>query len=324
MKNARLLSVFSLPEDTATRFAQEWKCKAYHTLEAFLADKDLDVVTIATPSGMHLEPAVAAAEHGKHVICEKPLEVTLERVDRMIAAHDKAGTKLGGVFNCRYEPVNRAIKSLMAAGQLGRVVFAGGCVPWHRTQEYYASGGWRGTWKYDGGGALMNQGIHTADLLQWLVGARVKRIAAFTNLLGHTGLEVEDVMSASLEFENGVLGSLCASTAMWPGSPVRIEIGGTQGTLVAESTILRVLKIRDADAECAGLLEQFSEQAAIRAASDAKAITSDNHRRNFEAFLAALDAGRDPEIDGREARKAVAIVRGVYASAQSGRVIDLD
>jgi len=323
LPNARLVGAFDAVPERAKQFADSQGIKWYSSLEKFLGDPEIDVVTVGTPSGSHLEPAVAGAKFGKHVICEKPLEVTLARIDQMIDAHAKAGTRLGGVFNSRYEPVNQAIKQVVGSGRLGRLTYGGGYVPWFRTQEYYDQGGWRGTWKFDGGGALMNQGTHTVDLLLWLMGSKVKRVSAFTALLGHERLEVEDTVTANLEFDNGALGVLFATTALWPGMPTRVELGGTGGTIISETSCLKVFKFAQPRPEDEQILERFGKPPVAGGASDPKAISADNHRRNFEAFLMALDEKREPELSGREARKAVQIVLAIYESAKSGRPVEI-
>ncbi len=321
LPNARLVGAFDQVEERARKFAQEQGIKAYPNLESFLSDPEIDIVTIGTPSGSHMEPTVAAAKFGKHVICEKPLEVTLDRIDRMIEAHQKAGTKLGGVFNSRYEPVNQMLKKVIGTGRLGKITYGAGFVPWFRTQEYYDQGGWRGTWKFDGGGALMNQGTHTVDLLVWLMGSPAKRVTAFTALLGHTNLEVEDTAVGAVEFANGALGILFASTALWPGLPARVELGGTGGTIISETSCLKVFSFAKSEPSDVKILEEFGKPPVAGGASDPKAISADNHRRNFEAFLNALDAKRDPELNGQEARKAVQVVLAVYESAKTGRPV---
>ncbi len=322
MSNGRLVAVYDQVEQRAKDFAAQYNVKSFSTLESFLSNPEMDVVTIGTPSGSHMEPTIEAARHGKHVICEKPLEVTLERIDAMIEAHEKAGTKLGGVFNSRYEPLNQALKVIAASGRMGRITYGGGYIPWWRTQEYYDQGGWRGTWKFDGGGALMNQGTHTVDLLMWLMGSPVTKVAAFTALLGHTKLEVEDTAVAVLQFANGALGVLFASTALWPGFPARVEIGGTSGSFISESGCIKHLQFLKPEAQDAEILDKFGKPIAS-GASDPKAITADNHRRNFESFLKALDENREPDLSGREARKAVQVVLSVYKSAQTGQPVEI-
>lgn len=322
LERGKLVAVYDLKAERAEQFGKKTGCRHYGDLDKFLSDKELDIVTIGTPSGVHMEPAVSAAEHGKHVICEKPLDVTLERIDRMIEAHAKAGTQLGGVFNSRFEPVNQALKQLVQQGRLGQITYAGGYVPWWRSQQYFDEGGWKGTRKFDGGGALMNQGAHTVDLLQWLVGQKVRQVTAFAATLAHK-IEVEDVVSAALEFENGAIGTLFASTAMFPGLPSRVELGGTGGTVVSESTTLKTLKLAEEKLEDEELRKRFCGEAAASGSTDPKAISAVNHQRNFQAFMDALDARRVPEVDGQEARKAVQIILAVYESARLGRPVKL-
>jgi len=322
LPNARLVACMDCVEHVGRQFAERHGCRAYSDLDKFLSDKDLDVVTICTPSGSHLEPTLAAAQAGKHVICEKPLEVTLERIDQMIEAHERAGTKLGGIFNSRYEPVNQLLKQTVQSGRLGRITYGAGYVPWWRPQSYYDQGAWRGTWKLDGGGALMNQSTHTVDLVQWLMGP-VKRVSAFTALLGHERLEVEDTAMAAVEFASGAMGVFVASTAMFPGLPARVEIAGTKGTVITESTSLKVFQFQQEDPKDKEILDKFGGHGVAAGASDPKAISADNHRRNFEAFLKALDEGAEPELNGREARKAVEIVLAIYESARTGRIVEL-
>jgi predicted dehydrogenase len=323
LTNGRLVAVYDQVAERAEDFAKRYNVKSYSTLEDFLSDAEIDIVTIGTPSGSHMEPTIAGAEHGKHVICEKPLEVDLSRIDRMIEAHKKAGTKLGGVFNSRYEPVNQALKKAVTAGRLGKITYGAGFVPWYRSQEYYDQGGWRGTWKFDGGGALMNQGAHTVDLLQWLMGSPIKRISAFTALLTHERLEVEDNVVAALEFENGALGTLQASTSLFPGLPARVEMGGTGGMFISETSCLKLFKFAEPKPEDEKILEEFGKPSVASGAADPKAISADNHRRNFEAFLKALDEGREPEVSGVEARKAVQTILAVYESAKTGKTVEL-
>ena len=181
-----------------------------------LADPAVDAVSVATPSGAHMEPAVAAAKAGKHVIVEKPLEITLQRCDRIINECEKNGVKLSTFFPSRFHDSSIKMKRAVDEGRFGRLTLGDAYVKWFRTQEYYDSGAWRGTWKLDGGGALMNQAVHTVDLLTWLMGPVVE-IQAQTATLAHERIEVEDVATATLRFANGALGIIEASTAVYPG-----------------------------------------------------------------------------------------------------------
>jgi len=320
----KLVGVVARNEDRVNAFVDKHGGRAYTNLDDFLSNKDIDIVTICTPSGSHMEPTVEAAKHGKHVLCEKPMEVTLDRVDQMIQAHLQAGTTLGGIFNSRFEPVNQVVKRLVRSGRMGSITYAGGYVPWWRTQDYYDQGGWRGTWQYDGGGALMNQGTHTVDLVQWLVGEKVKRVTAFTATLAHRRIEVEDTATAALQFANGALGILLATTSIQPGLPARVELGGTGGTIISESTAIKFLQFADPRPEDAEILAKYAGTGVAMGVADPKAITADNHRRNFDAFIEAIEHGRRPELDGFEGRKAVQIVTEVYESARTGKPVMLD
>ena len=194
----------------------------------------MEAVTIATPSGAHMEPAVAAAKAGKHVVVEKPLEVTLKKCDRIIEACDKAGVKLAAIFPSRFHDSSKLMKQAVDAGRFGRLTLGDAYVKWYRTQQYYDSGAWRGTWALDGGGALMNQAVHTVDLLAWLMGP-VAEVQANTATLAHERIEVEDTAVATLQFANGALGIIEATTAAYPGVPqadraARLDrLGGARG-----------------------------------------------------------------------------------------------
>ena len=218
--NAQLVGCFDMVPEAAERLAAETGCKAYRDLRSLLKNPDVQVVTIGTPSGAHLEPAVAAARAGKHVIVEKPLEITLKRCDKIIEECGKAGVVLSTIFPSRFHESARLIKGAIEGGRFGRLTIGDAYVKWYRTQQYYDSGAWRGTWKFDGGGALMNQAIHSVDLLAWLMGP-VAEISSFTAMLAHERIEVEDVAMATLRFANGALGVIEATTAAYPGAETR-------------------------------------------------------------------------------------------------------
>ena len=241
MADAELVACFSRDQAKADGFAETHGGKGYDSLDGFLAHEGLDVVTICTPSGAHLEPALAAAAAGKHVVCEKPLEVNTERIDQMIAASDEAGTLLGGIFPRRFNPATARLKQAVADGRFGKINLADVYVKWWRTQAYYDSGAWRGTWALDGGGALMNQSIHTIDLLLHVMGD-VKSVRAETRLLAHSGIEVEDTAVAMLEFETGALGVIQGSTASWSGAghPAEVQITGSEGSVFLSDDRFRV------------------------------------------------------------------------------------
>lgn len=320
MDGGRLHSVFARRREAATEITAEFGGVAFDDLDAFLADPELHAVTIATPSGAHLEPALAAIRAGKHVACEKPLEVTLERLDQLVAAAQAHGVKLAGIFNRRFAPAMAQLKHAVEAGRFGRLVACNALVPWWRSQAYYDSAAWRGTWALDGGGALMNQGIHTVDQLLWLAGP-VRRVSASVACLAHKGLEVEDTAAAILEFENGARGTILASTACWSstGHSAQLQLFGTRGSAILADTAFRCW---DFDAEAAQDEEVRASlmQGAARGlgANDPGAIDSTGHQRTFEDLARSVAGDTPPAVDGREARKAVALVRAIYGSAAAG------
>jgi UDP-N-acetyl-2-amino-2-deoxyglucuronate dehydrogenase len=231
--DANLIACYNRTAPKADALAAEFGGQAYTNLDEMLARDDVHIITVCSPSGAHLEPCVAAARAGKHVIVEKPLDVTLERCDAMIAACDAAGVKLATIFPSRFHQSSKLMKQAVDAGRFGKLVLGDAYVKWFRTQEYYDSGAWRGTWQLDGGGALMNQAIHSVDLLLWLMGPAVE-VMAHTATLAHERIEVEDVATATVRFASGALGVIEATTAGFPGSLKKIELTGSAGTAILE------------------------------------------------------------------------------------------
>lgn len=324
LPNAQLAAVCDTVPGVAAKFGEKCGCPGVESLDAFLSRPDIDVITVATPSGTHSEIAIAAARHGKHCIAEKPLDVTLPKIDAAIEAHEKARTKLGSIFNYRFMPTAKLFKKAVEEGRFGRLTFGLAYGPWWRDQAYYDKGGWRGTWALDGGGALMNQGIHTIDLLQWLMGP-VKRITAMTKCLAHERIEVEDTGAATLEFENGALGTIACTTSMWPGHFRIVEVSGTDGTAAMTDQEFFFWQFRNetpADAEIRQKYLKFPA-VSVGASNPSAGLTAEGHRENFAEFLKALDEGRQPPIDGYEARKAVQIILAVYESAKTGKTVEL-
>jgi UDP-N-acetyl-2-amino-2-deoxyglucuronate dehydrogenase len=284
----------------------------------------VEVVNICTPSGNHLEPAEMAMAAGCNVISEKPLEVNLERIDRMIEAAKKNNVKLAGIFQNRWSEANLALKQAAEEGRFGKISYGGCYTPWYRTDEYYRDGGWRGTWRLDGGGAMMNQSVHAVDQLQWIVGP-VKRVSAYASSRIHKEIEVEDTLVCSCTFENGAHGVIMGSTGMYPGLPVRLEVGGEKGTAVSENglKVFRFRDERDADKE---LMERINTKRSGPAAgaSTATDVPIDNHGKNIQHVLEAWEQGREAETCGSEARKAIAIILAMYESAsKNGEPVDV-
>ena len=280
---------------------------------------DVDVVAICTPSGTHAEIAIAAAQAGKHILIEKPIDITLPRVDSIIAAAQQAKVVLACVFPRRFSAGVHKAKAALEAGRLGRLTMADVYVKWYRPQSYYG-GSWRGTWTLDGGGALMNQAIHNIELLQWLVGP-VASVIGRTATLAHQ-METEDTASALLTFQNGALGVIQGATGSWPGDPARVELRGDRGTIVLEEGKIATWKLADAPPDEEAQMLSLEETQGSGAA-DPTAIGSEMHRRQIVDMIAAIREKRPPMIEGAEARKSVEIIRAIYQSAAENRAVAL-
>lgn len=321
---AKLVGCYNRTSPKAEALAAEFGGTAYTDLDAMLARDDLHVITICSPSGAHMEPTIAAARAGKHIIVEKPLDVTLERCDAMIRACNEAGVKLATIYPSRFHRSSQLMKTAVDAGRFGTLTLGDAYVKWFRTQQYYDSGAWRGTWQFDGGGALMNQAIHSVDLLLWLMGP-VTEVSAFSSMLAHERIEVEDVATATLRFENGALGVIEATTAAYPGSLKKIEIAGSRGMAILEEE--DIIKWEFADATDAD--EQLREEMKGRTktgggAADPAAIGHHAHAALFRDFLSAIEENRRPAIDGLEGRASVELILAIYESAKTGQRVKLN
>ncbi len=322
---ARVVGFCDKVRAAAEKRAAQFGGAAFDRVEDLVATPGLDAVAICTPSGLHAEPAVLAANAKKHVIVEKPIEVTLERADLIIQSCRQNGVKLGAIFPRRFLDSSQVLKAALAAGRFGTVVLASVYIKWFRSQEYYSSGGWRGTFKYDGGGALMNQGIHGIDLLQWLMGG-VATVNGFAATRAHTGIEVEDVAVAALEFKSGALGVIEGTTGSWPGDRIRIEISGSRGSAILEDETIRAWRFQEASPEDEQILARFAprEGAKSGGASDPRAIDSEGHRVQYVDFLGAIREDRAPRIDGAEARAAVSVITSIYRSARERHPVTVE
>jgi UDP-N-acetyl-2-amino-2-deoxyglucuronate dehydrogenase len=269
---------------------------------------DVDVVCICTPSGAHAELAVAAAAAGKHLVVEKPLDVTLERVDRILDAAQQHGVKLTCIFPLRFMEGAAQARKAVEQGRLGKIVLADAYIKWYRSQEYYDSSDWKGTW-------AMNQGIHNIDLLNYLAGP-VESLAARYDTLAHN-METEDAAAAVLRFRSGALGVIEGSTGCWPGDSGRVELHGDRGTIALEDG--RIVVWRLADAEPGEEERMLGERSQGSGASSATAISYEMHRRQLVDMIEAIEQDRPPAISGAEARESVAIIRAIYESSQQGR-----
>ena len=322
VSGARLVAVADVVKANAEKLASEYGAEAYCDYHEMLRRDDLHAVSLCVPSGMRCEIGEECAAAGKHVLSEKPLEISTERIDRLVRATNAAGVHLGCVFQSRFADSSRAIRRAIDEGRFGRLVLGDAYIKWYRSQAYYDSGKWRGTKKLDGGGALMNQGIHQIDLLLWFMGD-VREVYAKKALRGHTGLEVEDIACALLEFESGAFGVIEGSTAIWQGHPARVEVHGTEGTAVVEDGQLKTWAFKNPAPHDEEIRELMQQESALGsgAGDPIAALKHGGHLRQIEDFVDAIRSNRPPFIEGQEARPAVALIEAIYQSAESGKPV---
>jgi UDP-N-acetyl-2-amino-2-deoxyglucuronate dehydrogenase len=323
LPNAHLVAVTDIVPEKAKAFAEERGAAWDADLDALLARTDIDVVSVCVPSGLHADIGIRAARAGKHLVMEKPIEVTVAAADRLLDAVASAGVQLTVISQHRFDAGIQRLKELVDQGRLGRVILGDAVVKWYRSQDYYDSGDWRGTWALDGGGALMNQGVHQVDLLCWIMG-EVDEVTALCATQAHT-IEVEDVALALLRFRSGAVGLLQATTAAYPGFPERLEVSGTGGSVIVEGSEIRSMELADEKGDVGAYGGKVSSVpplgAAGSAAADPAALAVEAHRAQLAEFLTALDNGGQPPVTGDEARADVALIRAVYDSARTGRPV---
>jgi predicted dehydrogenase len=314
---ARLVGVCGRNEKNIAEFAAQFATTGYTNYEEFLEHPDLKVVTICTPSGTHAELGIKAARAGRHVLVEKPIEIRLERADALIDACEKAGVKLGVIFQSRFLPDVQRLKRAIVEGKLGRLMIGDAYVKWYRVPEYYAPGSWHGTHALDGGGALINQAIHTVDLLRWMMGP-AETVFAMKAALRYPHIEGEDTLVSSLRFRNGALGVIEAATSAKPGFKRRLEITGEKGTVILDGDSISCWSI-DGESEAVGEGEQITDGSANPAA-----ISNEGHRRQIEDMMNAVIEDRAPVVDGKEGRKSLELVTALYNSAAKGQAVAID
>ena len=316
IRGAKLVAVCGRDEARTAEFTAKFGCADYTDYDRFLQHPGLQIVNICTPSGTHAELGIRAAEAGKHVLTEKPIEINLERADALIEACDRAGVKLGVIFQSRFLPAVQRIKQAIDEGRLGKLMIGDALVKWYRAPEYYAPGTWRGTLKMDGGGALINQAIHTVDLLRWVMGP-AESAFAMKAALRYPHIEAEDTLVGNVKFQNGALGVIQATTSAKPGFKRRLEISGERGTVILDGDAISVWAIDGEDGNL-GEAEQLTDGSANPAA-----ISNEGHRRQIEDMMHAVIENRAPMIDGREGRKSLELVMALYAAANEGKPVRL-
>jgi UDP-N-acetyl-2-amino-2-deoxyglucuronate dehydrogenase len=317
----------SIPE-RAQKLGEAFHVTPYEDVQEMLAREQLDVVDICTPSGQHREHACQAMRSGRHVIVEKPMEISSAAIAEMLRVQQETGVKLTVISQHRFDPVTRQVHDLVEEQAFGRLVQGLAVVPWWRSQAYYDSGAWRGTWELDSGGVLMNQSIHSIDLLQWPMGP-VRSVFAYTDTLVHR-METEDVAVAVLRFANGALGTIAATTGAYPGTGARIEIYGDKGSAVIEDDRLSYLHLARDDREEVGPYgaspEQRVQATASEGASAAQnpaALAIRSHALQIEDMIRAIREDGTPLVDGYGARHPVEIILAIYESARTHQEVTL-
>ena len=318
---ARLVGVADRAKDRAEDFSRKHgACLFTDSIEELARMPDVHVICVTTPSGAHLEPALTAIAAGKHVIVEKPIEITTSRADEIIRAAEAQGVLLAPIFQARFGVGAQRVKAAIDAGRLGRLVLASAYVKWHRAASYYT--GWKGTLALDGGGAVINQAIHGLDLLQWFAGMPLEVSAQKTRRV-HEHIEAEDTAVAVLRFDNGALGTVEATTAAWPGWSRRIELCGETGSIVLEDDYIARWDFQTAAPEDDAIRAAANDQALGSGAGAANAISIEGHLRQIGDLVAAIRDGKPLSVDGREARKAVSFVNAIYSAADSRQSVTL-
>src|SRR5579859_7745070 len=318
LADAELAGVADVLPERARVLANRHGTSAYPDLSTMLAALDLDVITICTASGLHGEQAEEAMRAGKHVIVEKPLEITLPAIDHLLDVQRAAGVKLAVISQHRYDPAARRVHELIADGAFGTLVLANAHILWWRSQEYYDSGEWRGSWALDGGGVLMNQSIHSIDLLQWFMGP-VQSVCAYTGTLAHR-METEDTAVAALRFASGALGSISATTSAYPGVSTRLEILGAEGSAVIENDRMSYLHLKREGEEEVG---PYGLETGEPVQPGSQEPEGDAHLLQIEDIVQEIRRDGTPMVDGAAARHDVAIILAIYESARTGREVVL-
>ncbi len=302
------------PQALAASQAKYPGYKPFSDLNEMIASPDIDAVIVCTPSGYHGDHAIAAANAGKHVISEKPIEVTLAKADAMIAAAKANNVKLSCISQNRYGKGIQQLHGWLDEGRVGKLVYGEAQIKWYRSQEYYDSAGWRGTWALDGGGALMNQGVHYTDQLRWAMG-KPKSVVARMGTLAHK-MECEDIVTATIEWESGALGSLTATTASYPGFETRLEVYGTGGSVRVVNNELEIARFTDGS-------EYFSDSVNIAdtGSSHPTALGTYLHWLQLKDFTESILENREPQITAQDGRNALELVIGIYTAAKTGKTV---
>lgn len=317
--DAKVEAVMDTCEEKAQALAEEYHCRWYTNAEDMLADQEVDAVAICLPSGLHWELTVQAAKAGKHVMCEKPMDIHVETAQKMIDACREQNVRFGVIMQHRFDEPVLLLKEAISKGWMGKILWGASRTIWYRDDQYYANP-WRGTWKYDGGGALMNQSIHYIDLLLSIMGDP-KSVSGKCRTLGHPQIETEDVGLADVEFQNGAVGTIEGTTVAYPGLYAELAVFGEKGTVIIRNDYLNFYCFQDGKKE---EFERILNPEAANRLNLSPAITDDSHRRQYEDFVRAVQEKRDPLVTGEEAIKSLKLIRAIYQSSDEKREICLN
>lgn len=319
LADAELTVVCDICEDRVRAFAAEYGCDWTTDIADVLSREDVDVVNVTTPQFTHHDLVIAAAKAGKHVIVEKPIDISSERAQETIDVCHAQGVKLGVIFQSRWKKSYLRLKEAVDAGQLGRLLLGDAYVKWFRPQEYYDSSAWRGKWETEGGAALINQSSHTIDTLQWIMGPVDSLFAYFTTTPVHN-IEADDLGVATVKFRNGALGVIEGSTALRPGLPERLEIHGEKGTVIIEGGAIKLWDVEGMDED---EVKREAEEPVGTGASDPMAFPISWHKAQIQDMINAIHEDREPAVNGEEGLRALRIIEAIYGSGRSGREVRL-
>ena len=314
--DARILGAWSRSAERTQRFSEQHRIRGYQSYEELLGDPEIDAVIICLPAGHHAEYGVRAAAAGKHVIVEKPIDVSIAKAEVLIGACRTHGRRVSVIFQNRFTPAARRVREALDRGMLGRLILGDAYVKWYRSPEYYTSNAWRGTKAIDGGGVLMTQAIHTIDLLQWMMGG-ITRVCGLVRTSTHA-IESEDLAVAAVEFANGAIGVIEGSTAIVPGVKERVEIHGQKGSLILEGGNITAWKV-----EGCNEADYVDAQRVSYGSTSSPAISHVNHRAQLEEIVASIRQNTDSSVSGEEGLKALRIVLGIYESSAKRQWVEV-
>ena len=311
---AELAAIASRSESSARFLAKKFEIRGIYTDYRQLLDrKDIDVVSICTPSGTHGDIAIEAARAGKHVLIEKPIDITVNKAERVIRECEKQKVKLAVALHHRFGIIDE-IKKIVESGEIGKLILGNAFCKRYRTEEYFKSSDWRGTWALDGGGAFMNQGIHIVDSFQWIMGD-VSSLFAYYGTAGHPYIEVEDVGVVSLKFKSGAFGVLEATTCCYPDLSDRIELHGEKGSIIADGYPMQIRLRQSIGAAMKASVESLQEH---------QPMYKGMHHPIVKDMILAIEGNREPKVNGWEGLKSIKIITAIYESSRKKKEIKFE